>query len=362
MQTPAQPENARAFNTWLVDNWLQEANYPYDNVAVWDFYTVLTDENNHHMFSDGQVLYIHDQGGNTLAYPSSPEDDHPSQAGNQKAAEEFVPMLNVFYNRWHSSAQNENQTEPEPTQAEQPAAENPAPQATAIVPGGTFDSFGSNQNFWECFSDEGAEVSITCNIDAFTDPNPGQGLHIVYAIAPQSWATTIAFFSEPMNVEHTGGLALTLRSPQGPAVFNVVVYHGDDENRETYLYPMQLVAGSDWQQVAIRWQDFKRAEWESADQESLIPGQISGIGFGLDGTESEANNGELWIDEISWLTTDSNSGNSVTQTQPVSEQAEPSDTENQNAKSRPFFCPGSGFFLIAVLAVVLGMQRLRGIG
>ncbi|MFH2129125.1 MAG: hypothetical protein ABIK68_02025, partial [bacterium] len=33
--------NARAFNNWLVSNWLEENNYPLSNVAVFDFYNVL---------------------------------------------------------------------------------------------------------------------------------------------------------------------------------------------------------------------------------------------------------------------------------------------------------------------------------
>jgi hypothetical protein len=33
-------DNARAFNPWFTKNWL--ADYPLDNVFVWDFYNVLT--------------------------------------------------------------------------------------------------------------------------------------------------------------------------------------------------------------------------------------------------------------------------------------------------------------------------------
>ena len=41
-------------------------------------------------------------GKNTLAYPSS--DDHPSKKGSQKATEEFIPLLNIYVNRWLSGA------------------------------------------------------------------------------------------------------------------------------------------------------------------------------------------------------------------------------------------------------------------
>ena len=103
--TPEQAANARAFNTWLVNDWL--ANYPYNNVAVFDFYNVLTtnggdpDTNdlnqptgNHHRYLNGVIEHITNQGGNTSAYPTG--DSHPSQAGNLKATGEFVPLLNIY--------------------------------------------------------------------------------------------------------------------------------------------------------------------------------------------------------------------------------------------------------------------------
>lgn len=34
--------NARAFNNWLVYRWRAENHYPYRNVAVYDFFNVLS--------------------------------------------------------------------------------------------------------------------------------------------------------------------------------------------------------------------------------------------------------------------------------------------------------------------------------
>ncbi|MBU1747966.1 MAG: hypothetical protein KKA73_09780 [Chloroflexi bacterium] len=91
--------NARAFNTWLVNDWL--ASYPHNNVAVFDFYNVLTHPNNHHRFYNGNIQYVTSNGDGTLYYPG-PDGEHPGAAGNQKARNEFVPLLNVYYNRWKS--------------------------------------------------------------------------------------------------------------------------------------------------------------------------------------------------------------------------------------------------------------------
>ena len=99
---PAYGENARAFNQWLVEDWLDENGYPYSNVAVFDFYNVLTGRTHHHRVVDGVVEHTFAAGRDTTAYPT--EDDHPSRAGNRKATEEFVPMLNLFYHRWQQGA------------------------------------------------------------------------------------------------------------------------------------------------------------------------------------------------------------------------------------------------------------------
>ena len=48
-QTPQQrAANARAFNTWLVSDWLDD--YPYSNVGVFDYFNVLTAEGNITLF------------------------------------------------------------------------------------------------------------------------------------------------------------------------------------------------------------------------------------------------------------------------------------------------------------------------
>ncbi len=95
--SPEAAANARAFNVWLVEDWL--ADYPHANVAVFDFYNVLTADGNHHRVVDGQIEYVTDQGSNTSAYAID-GDSHPTATGGQKATEEFVPVLNLFYERW----------------------------------------------------------------------------------------------------------------------------------------------------------------------------------------------------------------------------------------------------------------------
>jgi hypothetical protein len=119
--TPARrAANARAFNNWLVKDWLK--NYSYRNVAVFDYYNVLTsnggnvnrndagaETGNHHRWWNGAVQHAQPVNNNYSSYPSG--DSHPSSAGHQKATQEFVPLLNVFYHRWKTpTAVAEQQT------------------------------------------------------------------------------------------------------------------------------------------------------------------------------------------------------------------------------------------------------------
>lgn len=105
--------NARAFNQWLVNDWL--ADYPLHNVFVFDFFNALTSnggrpgrndlgssEGNHHRVYNGAEQHQVASASNTLAYPS--DDDHPNSAGGQKASAEYLPLLNMAYNRWQGSA------------------------------------------------------------------------------------------------------------------------------------------------------------------------------------------------------------------------------------------------------------------
>ena len=102
-QTPAERSaNARAFNNWLVNDWLD--GYAYTNVAVFDYFNVLTGTDNHHRWYNNAVEHVTNTNYNYSAYPSDEWDSHPSTTGHQKATTEFVDLLNYYYNRWKASS------------------------------------------------------------------------------------------------------------------------------------------------------------------------------------------------------------------------------------------------------------------
>ena len=110
----------RGINRWLIDHWLE--NYPYKNVFVFDFHNVLTSNGGnpnsndlgastgaHHRYRNGKIEYLAGTS-DFLAYasydPGSQSwDSHPTAAGDQKAAAEFLPLLNIAYNRWKSATE-----------------------------------------------------------------------------------------------------------------------------------------------------------------------------------------------------------------------------------------------------------------
>lgn len=94
-------DNIRFFNNWLVNDWLD--GYAYNNVAVYDFYNVLTHPDNHHHIVNGVPVDEINNSQNTSYYPGGVGGgDHINSTGGQKATSEFVPVLNYYYNRWQS--------------------------------------------------------------------------------------------------------------------------------------------------------------------------------------------------------------------------------------------------------------------
>jgi hypothetical protein len=111
----AHAANARAFNNWLVNDWL--ADYPHKNVAVFDFYNVLTsnggdtdtndlgaETGNHHRWRNHTIQHIQTVDNNLAAYGTDENNSHPTAAGNLKATAEFVPLLNIYYHQWQGDS------------------------------------------------------------------------------------------------------------------------------------------------------------------------------------------------------------------------------------------------------------------
>lgn len=330
--------NARAFNNWLVNDWLAENNYPLNNVAVFDFYNILTSPDAHHRYVDGQVEHVV-TSRNTLAYPSG--DDHPSELGSRKATDEFIGMLNFYYQRWLT----ENPLSPPPASLATVELESTLPVAVPLPPTtlGQIDDFETALG-WQAFADEAAPTTLTC-MPVDERANSGtSALQIDFEIAPSSWATCALFFEQPQDWSAAESLAFDLLA--GATGFNVDLYVGPDDARATYAYSAESLAvtADVWVPYEIRWEQFRRVAWEeNAGAAFSQPGQVSGIAFGFNTDSGQSLRGQVWIDDLHLATR--------AQNQSDPEPAQPAQPEAGTSPAAPFNLPCAGA-LAAPLALV----------
>ncbi len=292
--------NARAFNNWLLNDWLAENNYSLNNVAVFDFYNILTDPDAHHRYANGQIEHIV-ASRNTLAYPSG--DDHPSEAGSRKATDEFVPMLNVFYHRWQENAP----TQPPAEAATPPAGGESQPPAAQPVTSALFDDLEHGPlpgtSGWEGYFQDGADTRLKCAVDGKLAHSGANSLQFEFDVTLDSWATCGFYFDSPQNWSAGQGITFYLRADRAGIPFDVDLYGGSPGARSLYTHSMQTPPGSenDWVLIEIPWTEILRAAWEENPGEPFDPASATGFSIGLSAPETERINGTLWLDDLALL-------------------------------------------------------------
>mgnify|MGYP001617607680 CR=1 FL=1 len=287
LSDPEHAANARAFNRWLVKDWL--SGYHGGNVAVWDFYNVLTAPENHHRVAGGRVEHVIGRKADTLHYPSGSEDDHPSLAGNRKATAEFAPALNVFYHRW---------------QAARPAGSPAPPRAQAPdrpEVGLPIDGFEADRapgaSGWVADPGEGASLRLARDAEG---PFAGRrSLRVDVDVPANSWATCTMNWDEPTDRSRTGGVRFRIRAEAG-IPYRVQVCAGDPETAGNYHVWLNTEYSEEpWVEVELWWERFERVEWEEGSGEPCPTDSVLGIGFGF--ASDQPIRGAVWIDEIEWI-------------------------------------------------------------
>jgi hypothetical protein len=356
--------NARAFNQWLVNDWLNENDYPYQNVAVFDFYNILTGKNNHHRYQDGQIQHITDQGKNTNAYASGLFDDHPNQQGNRKATEEFIPLLNIFYQRWQADPASSQAPESSPTATEavqQSNTETPAEEESIsdvpsadVQSGNLVSDFESGSESWEAFSDGSAATNFNCFVSDTQSDEGSAELQIDFEIGSDSWATCTQFFTPVRNWNTFTGLSLKIKSSKSGLPFEIHTYGGSQEALATYAFTTQTT-GEEWQTVYLSWDDLQRVEWEANPGSPFQPENVIGIGFGF-----VNGSGTIWVDDIQLLEETSSLDKDVSgiiesdpeDTTPIIETAKPVSTPVSGGG----LCPMSMALAAAAVAGVIFLE------
>lgn len=331
--------NARAFNNWLLNDWLDENGYTLNNVAVFDFYNILTSPDAHHRYTNGQIEHA-TTSRNTLAYPSG--DDHPSEQGSRKATDEFIGMLNFYYQRWLA----ENPPSLPPSGLATVEFESTQPTAAVSLPPATLgqiDDFETASG-WQAFADGAAPTTITCAPVNDKAKSGTSSMQIDFDVAPSSWATCTLFFDQPQDWSAAESLAFELLA--GATRFNIDLYVGAEDARATYAYSAESLAATadTWVPYEVRWEQFRRVAWEeNAGAAFAQPEQVSGIAFGFNTDSGQSLRGQAWVDDLHLV--------SRSQSQANPEPTQPSQPEEGPASSLPLSWPCTSS-LVAPLALI----------
>jgi hypothetical protein len=364
---PDRAANARAFNNWLVNDWL--ADYPYPNVAVFDYYNVLTAPDNHHRWNGSAIEHIQATDADYSAYPSG--DSHPSTTGHQKATVEFVPLLNVYYNRWQAGA-----TAPPPP--EQPATATPAVEPTALPPEetaapppatsttGVIDNFESPT---EWYADVGGDSTAACSPETGPAHSGARALALHYQIAPGEWAGCGRYFESSQDWQDSTGIAMWLRTDRAGWV-TLAVFSGDPDDPTPFEVNLEVT--TDWTEFVFSWSDLAKAEWMGdAGLSELDLARITGYGFSL-GAEASSRAGTLLVDDASLVTDEvlpqPEAAEPSEPTEPVGEEPveeepatlTPAESAGEETETSGGPCPVAAVALpLGVAGVLLSRRRLN---
>lgn len=265
--------NARAFNTWLVKEWLK--GYDGSNVMVFDLHGVLSHKDNHHRIKDGAVEHINTAGRGTLAYPS--DDDHPSAAGNRKATGEFVPLLNYYVARWRPAASPV--AKPEPVRPAEGDVKADAPALAPPQSGGDTSpaaNFAADVRKWEIFQDEGVAKPMMTASSATVDN--AACLSVGYRLSANSWASCA--YVRPGIWDWSGlrGVSVRYRAPVGCKLILTVYENGQGGGLLHFEYPLPEGTGG-WQEAAVLWDRFRQPEWQGNVEQKFRPDRARGVAF-----------------------------------------------------------------------------------
>lgn len=295
--TPEHAANARALNNWLVNEWL--AGYPYANVAVFDYYNVLTAPENHHRWHNGRVEHIQPVKSNFSAYPSG--DSHPNTEGHSKATAEFVPLLNVFYNRWKAAPSVAPTSTPrqaaQPTPTSLPRPTSTSPSEPSAGDKGMIENW-EGENWWAS-SGDGNKSTVVSEPDTSIRHGGNASLRSDYNIVEGGWGDTGIGFDGPQDWSVSNGLAFWLHADQTGYPMRLVLYSGDP-NAATpfeaeFFTDESHISG--WGEVVLTWDAFVRASWaDETGLKELDPARITGLSFSF-----TPGQGSVWMDDLRLL-------------------------------------------------------------
>uniref|UniRef100_A0A7C4L1F9 CBM11 domain-containing protein n=1 Tax=Bellilinea caldifistulae TaxID=360411 RepID=A0A7C4L1F9_9CHLR len=371
VSNPDNAANARAFNLWLVNDWL--AGYGGNNVFVFDFYNILTGKDHHHRLRDGVIEHTYTPGKNTLVYPSSGGDDHPNEAGSRKATEEFVPLLNAWYHLWQAGAPAQPpETEVLPTAAveepvEEEPGEEPGENPPSIIPAGDFlFDFEAGATGWNSYRDDSSQIECTAAANPAGD---GSVLRLSYQLSPEGWAGCGVDFDVSQNWSQAEGISFLVHASQADQPFTLILWIGSSEG--TTPFEAHFTTGkasvSGWEAFFVPWSGLNRASWaDEGGYQTFDPTLVMSLYFDIGGAQS-GQQYSLWVDDIrlgaSGIPQEQEEEQQVLPSEAadteVPVQTSPQAAEPTPARVRERLCGGAAMPLGMVLATWLLRRKRR---
>jgi hypothetical protein len=277
----------------------------HPNIAVFDFFTLLSDEN----------------GFLRAEYRGDEWDSHPNEYANQTVGPVFVALVDQAIRDFVPGAAIAGTTTPtEPLTAEGGAAEGDTGAEAGAETGtetdveppdaGPGDETGIGDvligfeaaSEWWIYTDEGVRT-FTCEPDPSAHTGT-QALRIVFDIAPEggagcgvdltpdpAWAGAvgISFYWRADTPDQAMRVGLGVKDP---------AQSGSEEGEATPFEVELWTAGDEWSQVVIRWEELFKPDWVGdTGVDTFNPAQVVWIGFGL-GHWEVPQVGTIWIDDI----------------------------------------------------------------
>lgn len=360
--------NAREFSRWLAEDWLSA--YPLNNVAVWDLHNTLAHPDNHHRFINGAVEYAVDFGSGILYYDSD-GDEHPNASGSQKATDEFVPMLNIFYNRWIANApaasapEQEAQTQPEAGEAAPEPGEALSDPGWVFGVGALVDDFESGPppgtEGWQAFWDDANSVTtLSCGVDSSLSQGGAASLRIDFHVEPDSWAACALMYDSAPGFGDSSGVAFDYRASAAALLFNLDAYGGSPAARATYHYIVETVPESvdGWVHVELTWEQIVRVDWEENAGQAINAAEINGFAIGFNTYPDTPNSGAVWIDNLEVFEASQTPEATEPTSSIVDGAAAPALETEQPAGGVRSLCPASsGLISLGILGVLFQKRK-----
>lgn len=251
-----------------------------------------------------------------------------------------MPLLNIFYHRWKENAP----TGPISPNPNPPIEANPPDSAPLSPTSSLVAGFESGEPLWEAFHDEATPSRMTCQPEGGTG-HTGDSLLVNFDIAADSWGTCAHFYESSQNWSEAEGISFYYRSDRAGSLFDIDLYAGPADHRETYLYTIEAATADEWIPIQLRWSDFHRASWEeNADAPFAKQDEVAGLAFGVGTLPDAPNTGVLRLDDLSLLVS-----------QPASEGA-PSDQEESTPERRRFL-PCASALILPILALIFTRKK-----